>query len=641
MFRLLRYFSLTSALAVVAVSAVLLVIYRQSAVNDLVDLAENQNLVLARSFANIIWPKFSSYVASTPGMDGDTLQARPETRKIHEALKGLTSGLPVLKVKVYNLDGLTVYSSEPGEIGIYKVNNPGLIAAARDGIPASKLTYRDTFSAFSGEVLNRDLVESYLPIRLGDGPIEGVFELYSDVTPLVDRIEGATIELLAGFGLVFGLLYGGLVLIVRRADRILTQQYATLEGEVGERKKAEGALKEAHDELEQRVEKRTRELTEEIAERRQAEESLRKLSRAVEQSPAMTIITDLSGKIEYVNSRFTEVTGYTLEEVVGKTPRILKSGELATEEYEELWNTIISGKEWRGEMHNRKKNGQLYWASTSILPITNQAGGVTHFLGISEDITERKRAEDEARRHRNELAHAGAVIIMGEMATSLAHELNQPLTVISGCAQVCLDRLRSNGSKPGDLVDAMEQVAEQAKRANEIVRRVRSFIQKEERDRGEIDVNEAIRNVADLLRSDAREHGAAIKLDLAHGLPPVIADPFQIQQVILNLAHNGMEAMREGRSSSRRLTIHTSVGRDAVVETTVHDTGAGIPPETLERVFDPFFTTKATGLGMGLSISRSIIEAHGGRLWATSDSETGTGVHFTLPAAEERRSDDA
>jgi two-component system sensor kinase FixL len=147
--------------------------------------------------------------------------------------------------------------------------------------------------------------------------------------------------------------------------------------------------------------------------------------------------------------------------------------------------------------------------------------------------------------------------------------------------------------------------------------------------------------VADLLRSDAREHGAAIKLDLAHGLPPVIADPFQIQQVILNLAHNGMEAMREGRSSSRRLTIHTSAGRDAVVETTVHDTGAGIPPETLERVFDPFFTTKATGLGMGLSISRSIIEAHGGSLWATSDSDTGTMFHFTLPAAEERRSDDA
>ena len=639
MFNLFRFFLLTSTVAM-AVVAGAVVLYRQNEVERLIAIAESQNVAMARSFANVIWPRFSSYVASTSGLDGDTLQARPETLEIHQVLKTLTTGLPVLKVKIYNLDGLTVYSSEPGEIGIYKINNPGLVAAARKGTPASKLTFRGTISSFEGTVQDRDLVESYLPIRLGNGPIEAVFELYSDVTLLVAAIARTTMELVGGFILVFGLLYGGLLLIVRRADRTIKQQYAAIKVEIVERKQAEAALKEAHDKLEHRVEERTRELTEEMAERKQAEESLRKLSRAVEQSPAMTVITDPHGNIEYVNPRFTEVTGYTLEEVAGKTPRFLKSGEMPPEAYEKLWKTIKADKEWRGEFHNRKKNGELYWASTSISPITSQDGSVTHFLGISEDITEQKRAEDEARQQRSELAHAGRIIIMGEMATSLAHELNQPLTVISGCAQVSLESLRSGKDEPDTLLACMEQVAEQAGRANEIIHRIRGFIHKEEPERSNIDVNDTIYSVAELLRSDAREYAATVTFDLARALPPVFADPIQIQQVILNLAHNGVEAMVENRPNQRRLTINTSAHQDGAIEISVHDRGEGIVAENLDRVFEPFFTTKATGLGMGLSISRSIVEAHGGRLWATSDGETGTVFRFTLPIIDESSQDE-
>ncbi len=641
MFRLVRFFLLTSVIAM-AVIAGAVVLYRQNEVERLIVFAEGHNVVLARSFANTIWPRFSSYIRSTPGLNGDSLQTRPETREIHEVLKTLTTGLPVLKVKIYNLDGLTVYSSEFGEIGVYKINNPGLVSAARKGIPASKLTFRDTVSSFEGTVQDRDLVESYLPIRSGNGPIEGVFELYADVTPMVARIRSATINLAIGFVLVFGLPYGALFLIVRRADNTIKQQYAdiaeknaALEREVVERKQAETALKNARDELEQRVDERTRDLREEIAERKQAEESLRKLSQAVEQSPAMTVITDPDGAIEYVNPRFTEVTGYSLDEIAGKTPRILKSGEMPPEAYEELWETIKAGGEWRGEIHNRKKNGELYWALTSLSPVTSQDGTITHFLGISEDITERKRAEEEARQQRSELAHAGRVIVMGEMATSLAHELNQPLTVISGCAQVCRESLRSGKVKLDVLRDSVEQVAEQAERANEIIHRIRGFIKKEETEREKIDLNDTINNVSNLLSSDAREHGATVVFGLARRLPPVFADAIQIQQVILNLAHNGVEAMVGNRPNRRRLKINTSACQNGALEISVHDTGEGIPAENLDRVFDPFFTTKTTGLGMGLSLSRSIVEAHGGRLWATSDGETGTIFRFTLPVGEE------
>jgi len=642
MFRFVRFFLLTSTLVAVAIVAVL-VAHRQREVNRLIEFAESQNVALAQSLANTIWPLFSSYVTTASMMESEELRGRPETAQIRAVLRDVSLGLPILKIKIYDLNGLTVYSSEPDEIGENKSNNPGYLSAAREGKPASKLTYRDTFSAFEGTVQHRDLVESYLPIPSGNEVAEGVFELYTDVTPLLDGIRRDTLKLALGFLTVFVILFSMLFLSVRRADHTIKSQYVdisrknlALASEITERQQAEAELEHARDDLERRVEERTQKLTREIAERKQAEENARKLSRAVEQSPAMTIITDPGGRIEYVNPRFTNVTGYTLEDVVGKTPRMLKSGETPPEVYRELWSTITSGREWQGNLHNRKKDQTLYWAAISISPITDKNGTLTHFLGSAEDITERRQADDEARRHRNELAHFGRVSSLGEMATSLAHELNQPLTVISGCAQFCLDRLRSDKGKPEDLLDSLEQAAEQAERANQIVRRVRSFIQKKEPERKEIDVNDTIRAVSKLLRSDARERDSDIALELAEDLPRVTADSIEVQQVVVNLVHNGVEVMAQSAPAPRLLTIRTAA-RDGMVEIAVHNSGTEIPAEDLERMFRPFFTTKSTGLGMGLSISRTIVEAHGGRLWATSSRESGTEFHFTLAVADTGR----
>ncbi len=635
MFKLLRYFSLTSAVAVFAVSAALLFIYHRSAVNDLVEQAEIQNVFLARSFANNLWPQFAPYFKSVAGLNGDVLRARPETAALDRTVRALTSGIPVLKVKVYSLAGLTVYSSQPEEIGAYYADNPGFIQSAVEGRPATKLSHRDTFTSFSHVVYGRDVVETYVPIRLGDGPVEGVLELYSDVTQLVDRIRGTIIDLAIGFLAICGFLYGSLVLIVRRADRVLSRQYETLAGEVAERTQAERALQIARDELEHRVGQRTRELTEEISERRNAEQALRKLTQAVEQSPAMTIITDPDGNIEYVNPRFAAVTGYESGDVIGKNLRSLKSGVMPDEDYETMWAAITGGGEWQGEIANRRKNGELYWELLSMSPITGPDGAVIHFLAVSEDITARKKFEEEIRQRRSELAHAGRVIIMGEMATSLAHELNQPLTVISGYAQVCTDALRSDGGRNKSLEDAVAQIAEQAERATSIIRSIRGFVHKQEPCRTAVNVNDAIGGVMDLLRSDAREHRATIKLEFDDRLPPVMADPAQIQQVILNLAHNGLEAMTEVQSPIRQLTIRTSANGREAVTTTVIDTGGGIRSDVREWIYEPFFSTKSTGLGMGLSISRSIIEAHGGRLWVVSENRNGTEFCFSLPVSAE------
>jgi PAS domain S-box-containing protein len=433
MFKLLRYFSFTSAIALVVVTVALVMLYRQSAVGEMVNMAESQNAALARSFVNTIWPRFSEYVMTVSG-DGPTLRGRSETDEIHAALKALTKGLPVLKVKIYNLEGFTVYSSEARQIGENKRNNPGFFRAAIEGQSASKLSYRDTFSAFEGTVQNRDLVESYLPVRRSDGETDAVFELYTDVTPLMGRIERTTNRLVISAVGAFALLYAVLFLIVVRADRTIKRQYQALASS------------------EERIKAQNDELTHEIGEHKRTEESLRKLSRAVEQSPAMTVVTDTDGAIEYVNPRFTEVTGYELEEVSGKNPRVLQSGETAADVYEELWATITSGDEWRGELKNRKKSGEEFWAASSISPIKSPRGEITHFVGISEDITDRRRAHEalQAAKHEAE----GANLAKSKFFAAASHDLRQPLHSMSLYLPLLSKRITDPECR--ELVDAIE-----------------------------------------------------------------------------------------------------------------------------------------------------------------------------------------
>ncbi len=251
MFNLFRYFSLTGAAITVIVAIALGATYREFAIGQLIATTDAQNVGLARTFANTIWSRFSQHVTTIADANG--LRAHPQTSEIDDAVRALTAGTPVLKVKIYDLGGLTVYSSEAAQIGDDKSGNAGFLRAAGEGVPASKISFRDTFSAFSGIVEDRDLVETYIPIRSGDDRIEGVFELYADITPLVERIDDRTVEFIAGLLVSFGLLYAVWFLIVRRADRIMKKQY-------GELRANETALREARERLEQRVEERTAQL---------------------------------------------------------------------------------------------------------------------------------------------------------------------------------------------------------------------------------------------------------------------------------------------------------------------------------------------------------------------------------------------
>ncbi len=264
------------------------VLYRNSAIEEVVVAAEGHNIALARSLSNTLWSDFGPHVTAVEEEDGDRLRNRSETAELNRLVNELTRGLPVLKIKIFRIDGLTVYSSQADQIGEWK-DNAGFRRAAEDGFAASKHSYRHTFSAFSGEMQNRDLVESYIPIKGPDGRVEAVMEIYSDVTLAMARVTNNTISYLGGLFLISLALYFLLYVIVRRADRILNRQYieldkartnlqaknGLLEHEIQQRRRAEAALQDARQDLEVRVEERTQELRREVTERRQALTALR------------------------------------------------------------------------------------------------------------------------------------------------------------------------------------------------------------------------------------------------------------------------------------------------------------------------------------------------------------------------------
>ena len=269
--------------------------------------------------------------------------------------------------------------------------------------------------------------------------------------------------------------------------------------------------------------------------------------------------------------------------------------------------------------------------------ILGEDGKVVRTVGTVQDITERRRVEDKMRQFQADLAHVSRVNMLGEMTAGLAHELNQPLAVISSYAQGCLSSIEEGKGAPETLAGALQHIVSQSARASEIIRRIRGFIRKDRRPKSRIDVNAAIGVAIELLKGETAANGIAIRMELTEPSPIAVVDDIEFQQVVLNLARNSIEMMVSHGSPSRELRIRTASNArssgDGVgqVEISVQDTGPGVSPEIRDHVFEPFFTTKSGGLGLGLSICRSILERHDGKLWLGDDGGTGADFRFTLP----------
>jgi PAS domain S-box-containing protein len=263
-------------------------------------------------------------------------------------------------------------------------------------------------------------------------------------------------------------------------------------------------------------------------------------------------------------------------------------------------------------------------------PVSNDSGDLVRFVGSSSDITERKQAEEALRQAQADLARISRITTMGELTASLAHEVNQPIAAAVTDANTCLRWLARAEPDVEEARAAASRTIKDATRAAEIISRVRQLFKKGTQERELVDVNEVIRDMVVLLRNETLRYSITVRTELAAGLPQVTADRLQLQQVLMNLMMNSIDAMKDV-NATRELAIHSQRGENEHLVISVSDNGVGLPPQQADQIFNAFFSTKPHGTGMGLRISRSIVEAHGGRLWATDNSPRGACFHMTLP----------
>lgn len=380
-------------------------------------------------------------------------------------------------------------------------------------------------------------------------------------------------------------------------------------------------------------------------------EELKILSNAVEQTADYVIITDKEGTIKYVNSSFERFTGYTKEEVIGRTPRILKSGRHDEIFYRILWETIRSGKIFRAEIINKKKNGDLYYEEKTITPIKDSAGRITYFVSTAKDISERKRMEEERSQIQEELKNAysklketqGQLIqtakmsTLGQTAGSIAHEINNPLTGILNNAQLMKMLLEQNKEAvPDNFRGLIETIEESALRCKKITTTLLDFSHVSQGFFVPTSVNEAIEKVIALVEYEIKIGRCLIRKELASDLPKIMGDYQLLQQVFLDLISNAKWAiLKKPQKESGVITIRTQyTPENNRVNISVSDTGVGIPQENLSKIFEPFFTTKPVGegTGLGLAIVQNIIKEHRGAITVDSQVARGTTFKISFPA---------
>jgi PAS domain S-box-containing protein len=370
-----------------------------------------------------------------------------------------------------------------------------------------------------------------------------------------------------------------------------------------------------------------------ITERKHAEEQLQLQSSVLAAAANAILITDCNGKIEWINPAFTKSTGYAADEVIGHTPAILKSGSQSREVYEQMWQTILAGNVWHGELINKRKDGRLCTDDTTITPVRGANGQITHFVAIKQDVTERRILEDQFRQ-------AQKMDAIGTLAGGIAHDFNNILAAMFGYGNLLQQDAEGNAAAQEDVGEILKAAA----RAKELVQQILAFSRHREQKRQSIPLNNVVKEVMKFLRPSLPAN-ININIKLDDNAPNVLADPTQIYQVLVNLATNALHAM-EGRTGQLTLSLasfqpdaefiqlHPEFRPIPYARLTVADTGHGMDVKTKERIFEPFFTTKPVGkgTGLGLAVVHGVVQSHEGIIRVESQPGQGAAFHLYFPA---------
>jgi len=599
-FRLLRYYSIASAVALVVTASVLVALYRHDQMDEFVLSTEDGNTRLATTFGNTFWRQFQPFFLSASAVPAEVLRRRGELRALDIAFESLSTGLPILKIRVYDERGRAVYSSVRDEVGESFSTTPGVMKALGQGLPWSRMTFTPGMPTLDGQRADRWVVQTTQPVKGDLGRVIGGLELYSDATPSMERLQSNVWQLGMLAAGILAALYLILFLIVRRADAIIHDQHELVE-------RAREAL-------------------------RLKEERFRAIA---DYTFDWESWLDQDGRLQWVNPAVERLAGYSIDQCLAMDdyplPMVYEDdrAEIRRHRQAALDGTFESGIEFRLIC----RNGLIKWVTASFQPIFNDSGAIIGTRWSIHDVTDRKKAERELAERTSELERSNAEL--QQFAYAASHDLQEPLRTVTSFLQLLQRRYES--ALDDNAREYIRFATDGAARMHRLITDLLVFsrVTTHGGTFEPVQMDRVLDVVLKNLGAAIQEAGAEISRD---PLPEVEGDDIQMVSLLQNLVGNAIKY----RAPETVPRVHVGAAQDGDYWVfSVRDNGIGIDPKYFERVFVIFqrlhARTEYEGTGIGLAVAKKIVERHGGRIWVESVPGEGSIFRFTLPVRRERK----